>query len=412
MQVLMLMDECPWPPNQGDKIRNWGILRALSQFARVDLVIMQPITEEARDRLKQYCATVESFFEKHTILKYMYGILNLRAPVTSAIRRSSRTRKKLNAFVHSKYIDGQHYDVLWGAQLKTAWYVHHLQTNPQLSQTKFVLDLCDALSLYRRRMAEQHSGSFWKWLNRFEAIRLARYEGRLITEMDLSFVASAIDRDSLRLPHTESKIAVLPNGVDGPSGEESLLRKELNRNDQSKKTILFVGNMNYPPNRDAIEWFGKAIWPIVRSKRREMNLNIVGSGAPEWLKKEPNVSVKGYVPNLEEEYECSDVVISPVRFGAGTRLKIIEAMMNGKPIVSTTLGAEGIGAEHGKHMLFADTPEAFAKAIMAYVDDEEYAYRCGNDARESAMNNFSWEIIGLNIKIKLDELQNIKRAVR
>jgi glycosyltransferase involved in cell wall biosynthesis len=160
------------------------------------------------------------------------------------------------------------------------------------------------------------------------------------------------------------------------------------------RSLVFTGAMDYPPNVDAVLWFCREVWPIVRRRDPALRLEVVGrtpDARVRALNGEAGVRVTGEVSDVRIHLAQSSVVVVPLRAGAGTRLKILEAMAMGCPVVSTTLGAEGLDVEDGSDILLADTPTAFAGAIESLLQSPATASRLGDAGRRLAVGRYDWQ---------------------
>ena len=183
-------------------------------------------------------------------------------------------------------------------------------------------------------------------------------------------------------------VIVVPNGIDpayirpgtGPGRDGSL---------------VFTGLMAYRPNADAVRWFVSAILPLVHRKRPDATLTIVGKDVPSDVAALAggNVTVTGWVPDVRPYLEDARVVVVPLRAGSGTRIKILEAFAAARPVISTTIGAEGIDARPGKEIVIADVPESFAEQVVRLLDDADAAERLGRAGRELVESRYSWPSI-------------------
>jgi glycosyltransferase involved in cell wall biosynthesis len=207
--------------------------------------------------------------------------------------------------------------------------------------------------------------------------------------------AWACSEDDLAVFATYNRIpiAVIPNGVD-------LSRRPLDeRPDKAAATeILFVGSLNYPPNLDGLRWFVAEIWPRIRAARSDARLLVVGRGgsaddlAP--VRSAPGVDLIGEVADVTPYYRRAGVFVCPLREGSGTRLKILESMALGNPIVSTRIGAEGIQAQPGRDLLIADAPADFAEAVLALMADPRQFDQLRTNGRALMKHCYDWELIG------------------
>lgn len=159
-----------------------------------------------------------------------------------------------------------------------------------------------------------------------------------------------------------------------------------------RPTVAFFGTLDYFPNQDGMLHFLREIWPILSRRNPEVRLEVVGPRpSPEVLAyRGPRVDVLGLVDDVRPHLAAADVVVVPLRVGGGTRFKVLEAMAMGRPVVSTRLGAEGIAAEPGRHLLLEDAPEAFAEAVAAVLADGALARRLGEAGRRLVEERYSW----------------------
>lgn len=183
------------------------------------------------------------------------------------------------------------------------------------------------------------------------------------------------------------RVRTIPNGVDTAhflrSGKEDL-----------RPTILFTGGMSYPPNLDAARWFAAEIFPRVRAAYPNCTFLIAGSQAGTQCaglaRPESGIEIASDVPDMRICFDRSWVVVVPLRAGSGTRIKILEAMSMGCPIVSTPLGAEGIEAIDGRHLLLAESPADFARQVVALIGDAEARREIGRAARDLVCRKYDW----------------------
>lgn len=240
-----------------------------------------------------------------------------------------------------------------------------------------------------RRMASSSDSALHRCYARlqFPAMRRAeRWSGR---NVDLVLATSDRDRQVFETELGLMNVAVIPNGVD-------LSEFAVRATPPEPTTVLFSGLMSYYPNRQAVRWFLDAILPIVRHARPGARLIVAGAAPPRWLRNRAggHLEVTGHVPDIRPYLERATVVIAPLLIGGGTRVKILEAAAMGKPVVSTTLGAEGLDLRHNESILLADEPQAFARCVIALVDDPRLARRIGANARAHVAAQFDWNCIG------------------
>ena len=229
-------------------------------------------------------------------------------------------------------------------------------------------------------------------------------ETHLADYVDAFWACSDQDRDRLtRMNAGRLKGYAIYNGI-----AVELLPFASKPNKRSLKRLLFCGALNYQPNRRGLEWFYRAIWPLIRVEDQEIRLSIVGYGAEpkdfSALRADSAVDFIGEVENVVPQYHQTSVSIVPLLEGSGTRVKILEAMALGSPVVSTSIGAEGISLDFGREILLADEPREFAKAVLHLLRDDNVYNDIRHAARRVVEQRFDWRILGSQINRTVDEL--------
>lgn len=212
-------------------------------------------------------------------------------------------------------------------------------------------------------------------------------ERRAAANAIFTFVCSKMDaiRAGNLLP--TQGIFVLPNAITIPSVPAPI---------STRSILMMVGIYSYGPNKDAADYFLEEVFPHIFKARPDAEIWFVGAGADHlrnYGKNLPGVHFLGFVDDLAKAYHDARVVICPIRYGSGTRVKLVEAAAWGKPIVSTTMGAEGLDMSHHEHALFGDTPEAFAQHCLTLLTDSELCNRLGNNARALAQKTYDRKAI-------------------
>jgi glycosyltransferase involved in cell wall biosynthesis len=226
-------------------------------------------------------------------------------------------------------------------------------------------------------------GAYWK---------LRRYESRIFRQFDLCLVTSSLDcrRIAGYVPLRPQQIGLVRNGVD-------LDYFAANGTSRAEDSLIFTGALTYEPNRDAMTYFIREILPVVRNARPAATLKITGAVGNQSLAAslgDGGVEFTGYLEDIRPALAGSAVAVVPLRKGAGTRLKILEAMALGTPVVSTTKGAEGLEVERGIHLLLADGPSEFAEATLQLLRDPGLRSRLAGRARRLVRATYDWASIG------------------
>jgi polysaccharide biosynthesis protein PslH len=235
----------------------------------------------------------------------------------------------------------------------------------------------------------------WRKLAREERAAWRRFDGVTLT--------SRRDEQLVQSEYPEVRSAVVPNGVD--VGEFSV-----SESSGEPDTILFFGAINYHPNHDGVTFFIDEILPKLRRIRPNVRLQIVGPGARQSvLDRQGNgVEVVGMVDEVGPYIERASAVVVPLRIGGGTRLKIVEAMSKGKPVISTRLGAEGLDVVHDRDVLLADEPEDFAQQVGRVLVDPALAARLGRAGRALMEEKYSWRSIVQGLEAFYESRRNTR----
>ncbi|MBX5455399.1 MAG: glycosyltransferase [Thermogemmatispora sp.] len=240
--------------------------------------------------------------------------------------------------------------------------------------------------LYRTYLAER------SWLRRWYNGR----EYRLVKPRELAccqqaaavLVASERERQLLQELLPQARVGVVPNGVDlsffAPASTD----------EEEGQRIVFTGSLDYYPNEQAVLCFARQCWPLIRERMPAAEWWIVGRNPPrsvQRLARLPGVTVTGTVPDVRPYLARASVVVVPLRIGSGTRLKILEALAMKKAVVSTTLGAEGLAVASGRHLLLADTPGDFVRAVILLLEDARRRQALAESGRRLVEQVYSWE---------------------
>jgi sugar transferase (PEP-CTERM/EpsH1 system associated) len=273
-----------------------------------------------------------------------------------------------------------------------AVHVQHLRMSPYLADEKNVpriLDLPDAFSLYWERRSMVPRGFARKIFETIEQGRVLKYES-IIDSYDLSLVCSQEDLEYIVHTHATSNIKLLPNGVDMTTFYSQA------HNYAQNNTILFTGNMDYSPNVDAVIYFTKEILPAIREQFPSLHFIIAGQRpvkAVTALAADPNITVTGFVKDLAAMYNSASVVVAPLRFGAGTQNKVLEAMAMGVPVVCSNIGFAGLGIASGEGAIMQTDPGKFANAVIELLNSEDLRKSVGTLGTDNARKRFDWDVI-------------------
>ena len=237
-------------------------------------------------------------------------------------------------------------------------------------------------------------------------------ESNLHRFVDTFWTCSEIDRAKLEAMN-QGRI----HGWTIRTGVDTTVLQYDDRPDKFKrKEILFCGSLDYPPNRNGLLWFHTSIWPLIRERLPQVRLVVIGKGRAgsefSRLRSDPSVDFKGEVESVIPYYERSSCVVVPLLQGSGVRVKILEAMSLGSPVVSTPMGAEGIEAEQGREILLADQAESFAAAVLRLLANRELFENLRGAARRLVEEKYDWQMIGKKINRVINEIRTVNEVAQ
>ncbi len=273
------------------------------------------------------------------------------------------------------------------------------------STARVVLDEHNVEHELLRRMHEGEHSVLRRAHNRLEEHKVRRYERLWWGRVDGVAVPSRREELIVRQDAPGTPTATVPNSVDveffSPSSDEP---------DEGR--IVFTGLLTYRPNLDAARHLVDDILPRVRRLHPSATLTIVGGGQPSDLEalRRPGVTVTGWVTDVRPHLRRASVVVAPLRIGSGTRLKVVEGLAMAKPMVSTTVGCEGIDVHSGEHLLVADAPDDFADAVALLLRDPGLGNRLGAAGHRLARDHYSWEGAATQLARLYDRLGIPRRA--
>jgi len=391
MTILFLSQIVPYPPHGGVLQRGYNLLRELGRTARIhllafvhpDVLPTHEAREESRQRLQEFCATVEYFelWPKTSRVNHAAALgaaLCSSEPFSVVAHRSAAFRQAVAAHVQSSGVDVIHVDTIALAPFVP---VHCAQP------TLLTHHNIESKLMARRASVEPRSAA--KWFLKREAAKLRAYEAAVSPTFDVNVVMSTQDEAALLAMAPGSRTAVVPNGVD----------IEYFTADRSHETpaLIYTGGMNMFANRDAVMFFLKEIWPLITRDQPDVRFYAVGQDPPRELQAlaaaDSRITVTGFVDDIRPFVRKAAVYVVPLRVGGGTRLKVLDAMASGKAMVSTSIGCEGIDVRDGEHLVVADAPDAFARATRELLQSPQRRADLGDAARRFVVGRYSWRTI-------------------
>jgi glycosyltransferase involved in cell wall biosynthesis len=386
MKILFVTPYLPGPPIFGGQRRIHGLMTELARSNDVSVIALVDAGVDHRAAIedtKSYCKSVVIVPDAwHRVTGRRKRALQLGSLLSPRSWEWVLYRRPAFQRALSRHLGSERYDII---ACEFVFMANYRFGHVRERGGRLVLDEHNVEYDINRRTAEA-SRLDRKVFNALNWRKLRREEVAAWRRFDACTVTSARDREFLTERAPGVPTAVIPNGVD-----VDLFRAKPDAKVDTM-TLLFFGAMNYYPNTDAAVYFGREILPLLHRRFPDLKLRIVGPCGPGPVMdlRSDRVFVTGLVEDLRSEIERSTAVIAPLRIGGGTRLKILEGMAYGKPIISTSIGAEGLDAVHGRDMLLADTPEAFAHEVGRVLTDPELAAGLGQHARKLAEDRYSW----------------------
>lgn len=410
MRVAYVTQIVPYPPHGGVLQRGYNLLRELGREHEIHLLAFHHPDElpagealaKSRDELSAFCRSVEYFSlwpKKSAIHKLAALAAGVAYPLPFSVlaHRSGALARRLEALCSGPARP----DIVHLDTIALAPYAAHCAGVPT------VLTHHNIESQLMTRRSEVESTAAARWYVKRQAQRLARYEAEQSARFPLNIMVSDNDAALLKKIAPTVRTATIPNGVDTDYFQPRIA--------EETPAVIYTGGMNMFANRDAVEWFADAIWPLIKSRVPQVRFLAVGSRPSARVlelarKGGADVEAPGFVPDVRPWVARAAVYVVPLRVGGGTRLKMVDAMAQGKAIVATRVGAEGIRGEDGVHFELADEPKTFADAVVRLLEDSEARRRLGRAARERAEDTYAWRLIGKALSAEYERVIADRRA--
>ncbi len=400
MKLLVIYRGLPWPITEGYHLRILHIFRRLAKRHDIHLLsfIQSAEQEAALEPLKNEC-----LFKSISLIRVpgrkLFGraLTNIGCnPVRSFHAEypgfSLRVKKKVRELKELLQLDAGYVFDPWA----------DLWTSEAISELPILLDVCDCRSLYYERQLNIGTYTFLQRLRIKQLLRRFRgYEKNLLATYPLSTVVSPLDKQALEQLSPKSHTEVIPNGVDLD------MFAPVSNIEEEPKTLILFGNMDFLPNYDAAIHFAKDILPLVQEKHPETKFLIVGTNPlPEVLSlsKLKGVEVTGRVPDLKEYIQRATMLVAPMRYGAGIKNKVLEAMAVEKPVVTNSMGVEAMHPQVRKLLCVADNNISFARHVCNLLDSPEDRKKLGKMGREAMGELHSWDSVANSYEKLFKEL--------
>ncbi|MFN0167907.1 MAG: glycosyltransferase family 4 protein [Bryobacteraceae bacterium] len=385
-RALILAPESPYPLIGGGALRSASVLEFLTQHFEVDLIVFQqPGGPDPSDLID------------HPHVGQVHAIrlpFHSRDPVTKVVRNGIRVLKQRPPLIDrfsgfesqiAGFLQGRRYDL---GVIEHFWCAHYVQVMEEHC-ARLVLDLHNVESVWHDRCAEADSrvgGPFLPLRLAHEVFRDAcvELERRYLPRFSCVLTTSAADADQVRRISPGVRLSVYPNAV--PLVEQPVYPET--------DTIAFSGSFDYEPNRTAVRYFRREIWPMLRHRWPTLRWRLIGrhpGSIADLIAGDSRIECSGPIEDAVGELARSKIAVVPLLSGSGTRLKIIEAWAAGRAVVSTTIGAEGLPVSPGANIVLADGADAFSEAVCGLLRDPERRQALGAAGRSCYEQDLTWD---------------------
>lgn len=413
MRVLHFAPRVCWPLDTGAKLRNYHLARVLAVRAGVTLL--------AFDHGETRPAELENPYEQvltverspgYTLAKILRGAMG-RTPLPLLNYTTGPMKRTL-----AQTLRAEHFDVVQVESIHLMGYLRTMRAAPGPCRPLIVCDWHNVESELMQRYSEREPSLPRRIYAQKTARQLRALEQRAMRDFDAHVVVSERDRERLLQLDPASSISVIENGVDSAHYSDEAIEaahaawaNERDRagsnGNQAQNRIVFVGSMDYHANIDGVVEFAREVWPALHERHAELVFTIVGRDPADEVRalaSLPGIEVTGTVDDVRPYYRKAVAAIVPLRVGGGSRLKILEAMAAGVPVVSTTLGAEGLEVSHERNILVADTDGQFREAVATVVESETVGGRLREGGRALVSSRYDWLRAGESLLKIYEEL--------
>jgi len=389
IEILIITPECPYPPDDGHKLRNYHLFRNIRTGIQFDLLTNGNEEVLNNDEIKKELGkcfrsiTMVPVKQLRTLtLKTKYDkIKNILSPHELSLDSPFYSEDMCKAVTSKLSINK--YDLVCYCGYST-----YLYNKMPADKTPCVVDIVDSMSLYLKNdMKMQHNikDKFKRFVNYVWA---KNYEKKHFSRAHNIIMISQADAEHVKMNCPKSRVWVVSNGVDTKYYDCN--SKQL----KSENTLLFTGVMSYRPNNESMIYFIHEILPLVRNQLKNVTLTIAGRDPTPELHKLANniegIRITGYVNDIRPYFDQCSVYIAPVISGAGLKNKILEAWAMSMPVVATPLSCEGIDAKDNHNVLLAKTAKEFTDDILKLLSDSILRNKLASNGRITVENNYSW----------------------
>lgn len=392
MRILWLGHNLAYPPKGGPLQRNYNLLREAAKRHEIHALLFDQSAsrpqgvspQDCVEALSKFCTSVDWVplpADSFGVGRYWRAIKGLATgePYEFKWLRSKEMVARIQRLVGRVRFDVVHADTLGLSP-----YV------PLIPHAGTVLNHHDIESALVQRRASHERNFLWRAFWRQESANLLVAERQWCPTFDANLVVSEDEGHLVKSSCGDSAICVVPNGVD--------VQYFTPRPDPGGERLLFCGRLDQLANRGAIAYFFESIWPELVCRVKHLQIDVVGKNPPAWLvelsQRDSRVHVPGFVDDVRPYFQKATIFVCPITDGGGTRLKILDALAMGMPVVSTTFAASGLQLVNEEHLLLADTVDQFVASTMRFLSSKLLREDVARRGYQSIHAQYSWDVIG------------------
>lgn len=388
MNIVILSQRVPFPPNKGEKIRTFNQLKYLSELGH-QIHLFSPHEDKTEieyfDTLnKLLCQTVTTSRLKPRALRLLTGLAKNQS-LSVANFYDSTLQQYLDEFLLANNIDA----ILCGASSMAEYIFKSSVLKTLNNKPLLIMDFMDVDS-DKWGQYRQSSSFPMNIVYAREQRLLSKYEKQIVACFDTCYLIAQAEVDLFNQRVIKSeKVHVMGNGLDTTS-----FYPPHNKILNAAPVFLFTGVMDYKPNEDAVIWFVKECWPAIIAKHAKAKFIVAGMNPSADIQKlgnNKNIEVTGFVEDILPYYHQADIFVAPFRLARGVQNKVLQAFSCALPVISTPMGAEGISCIANEHILIASTPNEFICYVNMLINQPEQAKIIGANARQLIAKSYSWQ---------------------
>jgi len=392
--ILFISTQLPYPPKSGGTIKSWHYLSHLTDTYAVGLACF--LKEEDPLHLEGLNAQLEL---RETISLPLSVPRNVLTLIKSYLFSNSLNLYRNRSSTFKSLIEekADQYDILLVDHYEMFQYV------PSDYKGKVIIHTHNAEFELWRRMAGLSKNPLLKLALRLESKRVKNYEAKIFKLADLVY-ASPSDIQSFQMSGMETDNFKITYHL----GNDELLKLPPMQFEHTEKSLLFMGTLSWEPNIDGLLWFIEEVFPLLQKQHQDLKLYVLGKQTDERLaeaaKTFSGIELCGFIDHIESYLDKSRVFVVPLRFGSGMKVKVLEGMYRGLPIVTTEIGAEGLEVNSGNELLISKGPAEFADACLQLLEDKALWEAMRDSSRALASKKYTWELLFEKMDAELERL--------